>query len=122
MNSLRLICDWDMVLQHFSEAHQAGPAIAPEALPLTRESVEALWGWHKRLWSLFEEYRNSDAGSRLDFNLDLNFIEREGWELWTRIRTELGDSYQVAYYSEIAHTTFDSPEEYGRAFQQGLIR
>ena len=122
MKSLRLIFDWDMVLHHYSEACQAGPSIAPEALPLTSETVHALWGLHKRWSALFAELPNRDATSRLDYHLDMSGIEREGFELWTRIRTELGDSYQVAYYSELAHTTFASPAEYDRAFQQGLIR
>lgn len=115
VTSLRLVLDWDMVMQRFAPDQPCGPAIDPEILSLSKEAIRLLWDRHKRWNALFAELSHADAASRVDHELDMRLIEREGLAVWKRIREELGRSCEVFYYSEILHTTFASPQEYEKA-------
>jgi hypothetical protein len=114
VTSLRLILDWDMVMEHYVPGMPCGPSLEPESLPLSGSTVGALWTWHKR-WSTLFLIPDDQGTDLLDREVDWRLLEREGLELWSWVRKELGPSYQVFFHSAIDSLTFATPEEYARA-------
>jgi hypothetical protein len=110
VDSLRLILDWDMVLQEYVPNAVCGPSISPEELPLSRPLVDALWTRYKRWSTLF---LGSDEGiSPLESQTDWRLLEDEGLTLWDKLCRELGPSYKVYFHSEVRKQTFATREEY----------
>lgn len=119
MISLRLILDWDMVMQRLGDEGQPGSSIDPETLPLSRKTCDALWTRYRR-WSTLFLNSDDEGVTPLDRKVDWRLLEKEGLALWSKVRVELGSSYRVFYFSEILHQTFGTLEEYDRAVADGF--
>ncbi|MFS7249251.1 MULTISPECIES: hypothetical protein [unclassified Rahnella] len=72
--------------------------IDPESLPLSDELKERLNNWSEKYDSILndEDPASSDFATKED---QLTFIH-EGGELAKCLQVELGDAYQITYYSD----------------------
>jgi len=72
--------------------------VDPENLPLSEELKERLDRWSEKYDSILND--EDPASSSFETKEDeLNFI-REGCELAKSLQIELGDTYQITYYSD----------------------
>jgi hypothetical protein len=72
--------------------------IDPQSLPLSEELKERLDNWSEKYDSILNNEDPTASGFATKEN-EFNFI-REGSELANSLQMELGDSYQVTYYSD----------------------
>jgi hypothetical protein len=72
--------------------------IDPQSLPLSEELKERLDNWSEKYDSILNNEDPAASGFATKEN-EFNFI-REGSELANSLQKELGDSYQVTYYSD----------------------
>jgi hypothetical protein len=84
-------------------------AVDQEALPLGLEMKTRLLAWveiyHNRLnWQ-------DPAATEPWSQEKLKSYEEEGRSLWTQLRHELGDEYEVTYFSEMYRREFRNPDE-----------
>jgi hypothetical protein len=111
MTAIRLILDWNMVLQDFYDPSRPGAAIEPTTLPLSKETIDALLARYKH-WGRVCLDASEPGDSPLDEQIERRFLDDEGLQLWKRVVTELGQAYTVHYYSEVLHRTFGTIKEY----------
>lgn len=109
LTSVRLSLDWDMVLQRY-EQDVPGPAIDPADLPLSSDTVAALWRWYRA--HAEQAFDDVSVQSALDQALDRRLVEQEGLRLWRVVQEELGPSCRVAFMSERFCGTFTTAEAY----------
>lgn len=73
--------------------------IDPNELPLSEETITRLLKWQK----IYDETMNWDAPSMSNFasKEDLIDFEIEGINLWNELQKELGEDYQIYYFSQL---------------------
>lgn len=72
--------------------------IDPESLPLSEELKKRLDSWSEKYDSILNDEDPISSGFETKED-ELNFI-REGGELAKCLQLELGDTYQITYYSD----------------------
>jgi len=72
--------------------------IDPESLPLSEELKERLENWSEKYDSILNDENPASSGFETEED-ELNFI-REGSELAKSLQLELGETYQITYYSD----------------------
>jgi hypothetical protein len=95
MKRLRLIADWDMVLQELDSDGCPGQAIDPRDLSLSTETCDALSEWYSAYAEMNSEGKDSSDTK------DVDIFDQRGRELWRTVQSELSSDYQVSYYSEL---------------------
>ena len=103
MRILVLNPDWDTCLCWQDEQ---GSGLADErALPLTddtRKQLDEYFSWWSELF---------DAESPV-CETDWRLLDERGFQIWQRLRAELGGTYRVQFYSHQFKTTFEDPNEF----------
>lgn len=105
---IKLMAEYDSDPLWWEGPEQVGP-IEPATLPLSVETISRLLRWQ-------EDYNArinwDDPASSRKFSPDeLEVFEREGIEIWTRLREDLSPNYEVVYFSERLRRVVDRPEQ-----------
>jgi hypothetical protein len=83
--------------------------IDPANVPLSVETINRLEKWADTYDS---KLNNEDPESSTFANEDeKNAFEKEGINLWKRLQTELGDTYEIVYFSEKLHKVVANESE-----------
>lgn len=70
----------------------------PDELPISEELKKSIHKWEDHYDSTLNRENPADSGFTSDD--ELGAFEREGRDLWRRLREELGDGYVVKYFSQ----------------------
>ena len=83
--------------------------IDPTTLSISETTIKRLQKWVKS----YEESLNwSDPDDSLPLSeQELITFEEEGINLWLKLIEELGENYEVIYFSELHQKTFDNPNQ-----------
>lgn len=96
IRKIRLMADY----QYFPlwEMDDVGD-IDPNELPLSEEIITRLLKWQK----IYDETMNWDAPTMSNFasKNELIAFEIEGISLWNELQKELGEDYQIYYFSQL---------------------
>ena len=75
--------------------------IEPWELPLSEETIERLLNWQKIYDGIIDWDDPASAGFASEQE-EIAF-EREGVNLWQQLQKELGDEYEIVYFSQLLH-------------------
>ncbi|CBN54685.1 MULTISPECIES: hypothetical protein [Kamptonema] len=78
-----------------------GGDIEPWELPLSEETIERLLNWQKIYDGIIDWDDPASAGFASEQE-EIAF-EREGISLWQQLQKELGDEYEIVYFSQLQH-------------------
>ena len=107
MRTLILSPDWDTML--FWRDAQNRDAVDESALPVSdalRSELDNCYKWFSEM--LFAEDSKPTA-------IDRRLFDDRAFELWERLRTELGLEYRVLFRSQEFACEFESPQDFKNA-------
>ena len=83
--------------------------IEPSELPLSPQTVARLLQWQKT----YDGIMNWDDPATADFAGEEERVafEREGISLWQQLQNELGDGYEVRYFSQLQGKVLSNMDE-----------
>ena len=83
--------------------------IDPSELPLSSHTIARLLQWQKN----YDEIMNWDDPASSDFAKEEDRVafEREGISLWQQLQKELGDEYEVRYFSQLQGKVLSNIDE-----------
>jgi hypothetical protein len=96
---------------------EEGAPLAVESLPVSLELRDALIQWYRQ-WSRLDEDYGFEM--RSDAKIDWTKFDLAGIELWKRLRLELRDGFQIAFYSHTFRENFEDPDELSELLRSHL--
>ena len=81
--------------------------ISPDELPISKNLKEKLFAWQKK----YDETLNMDDPTASGFktSAEKESFEEDGLIIWKLLLEEIGNFYNIKYYSRRDHILYDSP-------------
>ena len=105
MRTLILMPDWNAIL--FWRDAESRDAVDESTLPISatlKHELSSFYVWFSELF-----FRDSEQPASLT---DRRLLDARGIELWRRLRTELGSTHRVLFYSHEFNHEFESPDDF----------